>query len=89
MKKDWLYSVKESDASEEAQRQGLYHIGAGRYVSPDDPKTVVAQTIDGRLVPVQKQPDEGKEQVRQAAKFAIQAHGDQGEHARKALGIED
>lgn len=70
-----LYS--ESEASEEAKRQGLVYAQFGRW---KDPKTghVVAKTENGRLVPWQGlQSDNGKEQVRQVAKFAIQAHGDQ------------
>lgn len=70
-----LYS--ESEASEEAKRQGLEYASFGRWKDPSTGK-VVAKTVDGRLVSVQGQEDDsGKEQVRQAAKFAIQAHGDQ------------
>ena len=75
-----LMGIKESEASEEARRQGLEHVPRGKWA--DSSGKIVARTVGGRLVPVQDQgqgqEQEGaREQVRQAAKFAIQAHGSQ------------
>jgi len=39
----------EKTAAEEAKEKGLKHIGWGRWANPNDPKTVVAKTVRGRL----------------------------------------
>lgn len=41
--------ILESEASEEAKKLGLKHIGFGRYVKPDDPDNVVAKSVNGKL----------------------------------------
>ena len=53
----------EASAGEEAKRRGLKSIGFGRYADPADPTTMVAKSVNGKLMAVkpQEQP-QGKPQ---------------------------
>ncbi len=50
---------EQGGAGEEAKKRGLKSIGFGRYVDPAKPETVVAKSVNGKLVAVKGAQDKG------------------------------